>query len=1811
MSYSNALDSYDFKNLALNKKSNPDESSLWDSLMDDCSSEVKSKPSKTKNIKEKKVENNHYHDSQNKKKKNVSSKMSNDKNHIQQNEVNISTTIPLSCENYLFNATQTIIVPEVQKVNQTKNIKMITPIKSSMDAPISKENEVEPSTVIDSNAQDISEENLETVDINSSNILIEDLPSKINNTLIEDSTNNQTMTLIHEEVESQIPTIEPTISTETGVSSLTSPVSPSLKKFTYYSKSEGYSPTPDIFSQSPISSIGNNDITFINTSTMPIFPSTITSPKIDCNLIQEFTYNNDEEVEESKEVTPEIGDQINVNKIEEEKVDEELNKITTTKNVTNIKKKKVERQLTSSPINEEEPTDNLSEIIPKEEGKSLSPIYNDDEGKNIKKESKGKEEYLKLRKELQYKVEEMATNDDDLIEDSSDITNHINIIKEKRESIRDKAKDISKIYLKKEQKKEQLMDSKSQGNSNVINSINISKSRHLQSKNNKIQMSRINEVNTSNINLSNSKNDNDSDFGEDFIDLARRRRFLKNTSSNISPGRPSSRGISSDCMDDSIYNKSSYGNNMIRHQQQRGIQMPLPHMHHLPHHSFGPGGMLQHPGMMVGGPQQPYDPYYMQPIPPGPYNHHMISGRHSANLYGRYTPNGTYGYNNYYMNPNAYGNMPGGYGYPQILGQPRRARSGIDPALRRTVDHLDVPGGRSYRDDSQEYSFCDSSQSEGIRKGGKKIIDPGNTSTQQHPQQHGPQLTQDEEIVEEDDEEMIEEEEIDDDEGDSEEEMAQYNQNPYGYPYPVKPMGYPGMQPPINGIGNDEYYFFGVIQLAHEKVLTILKKNPPPQQYFELPPIEKAAYLFYFSLYKKHFKNVEHFHNLFNREYYRYTTEGSTSEDALKKICEHTKLEYLEKVAEEKRRNYELCQKSLFPEDCASPDSRGRASICENDYISDAASIASSIREPYKFRTPHTLASFIVGGKCLMVNPVQTENYIVIHDNKNIYSDIDSQRIYDHIQAFKGPLLLNQTKTHTVRLFIQRQIDRILNSALYEANPNSGDANDCILVWRLLETLVQQHGRVTGPDLARLLLQNYKYLPPKSQLSSNIDSDSPSNEASVNLQLQNTETFTRFLLGGHIEEAVNCAIESGLHADALILARRMFPNDTAKIEKIENKLLANRLPNNPVMTLISVASEMPVPVLTNPPTDDASSWRAHAAIVLANLSTPTAMNTVYHLGQALSRKDFHAAADFCFLAVHLLAGYNPFVAVTLGPDEDKSYRRHIKLIHASIPDDESSSTDTIYGWSVLDFQATEIYEYALQLAFQHEPSAIENTPYKYLTESNEFQLCKMQYALLLSEYSSFSKDAFDYCLEIAKNIWNKLNQFPLQNVERLCGLAEHLKFVSCASEENIAWIPLLYKFVEDQKKLNSQTIGNEYDNVQNSYQEQRQEIAEPIQENNPPLSPVSTNNYGIDQTDVAHVHSTIPTNEIEKLKVSTPEVPVVDDVQHNSGDNIGSSYISNQFNDYGNQTTSQNSHHDLSPQLSISDNVTQQQYQMPYTEPSSDISVMPVISSEVGTPRERSMSTSSSVIQPRKEPSIDRPKFDFSSMSTNLNTTSNQNIVDGTSNINNFHQQPKNESGSFQYHGNDLKSVDKDNKKIPNDPSNGKDSHHNNSGGLFGSLKSKIAKMIPTGNEMILPDDSNPSIRWDETLGRYVGEGIVEEEVAAPPPPGGMMIAPTIPVSNTNNLPSSDSQPQSFTSTGGGLKEARKTGKSRYFNPLSNSTSSGSGNVNSTSLISPMNEIPPMTTANFGFIPTMPDTPDETSVNPFSAPVSMDEVQAN
>lgn len=107
--------------------------------------------------------------------------------------------------------------------------------------------------------------------------------------------------------------------------------------------------------------------------------------------------------------------------------------------------------------------------------------------------------------------------------------------------------------------------------------------------------------------------------------------------------------------------------------------------------------------------------------------------------------------------------------------------------------------------------------------------------------------------------------------------------------------------------------------------------------------------------------------------------------------------------------------------------------------------------------------------------------------------------------------------------------------------------------------------------------------------------------------------------------------------------------------------------------------------------------------------------------------------------------------IDLGKLNERKKKRRTRLIFG------------IFRWSILDFQATEIFEYAQKLGGGRSA----------LTYSMDFQKCRFQYAKLLSEYGGFNSNVIQYCSEIARSLWdNPLNATELEFIGELCDLAE-------------------------------------------------------------------------------------------------------------------------------------------------------------------------------------------------------------------------------------------------------------------------------------------------------------------------------------------------------------------------------------------------------------------------------------------------------
>uniref|UniRef100_A0A1I7XFI4 Protein transport protein sec16 n=1 Tax=Heterorhabditis bacteriophora TaxID=37862 RepID=A0A1I7XFI4_HETBA len=889
--------------------------------------------------------------------------------------------------------------------------------------------------------------------------------------------------------------------------------------------------------------------------------------------------------------------------------------------------------------------------------------------------------------------------------------------------------------------------------------------------------------------------------------------------------------------------------------------------------------------------------------------------------------------------------------------------------------------------------------------------------------------------------------------GECEEEVRRYtSQIHYGAAPIMSAYSVNGSSMPITAhTPGEEIYYFGAIHLDQDRVKSILYNYPPPPEYYSLlTPIEKAAYLFYASVYNKPYSDIRDFHNKFNREYYKFTCDGDTENMALWKICKSMKEEYYAKMLNCSQKAYEASQKQLFSDERDSIDGMSdRASVYDkdDDRTSDIMSIDSSQRAPLKHRTPHAFITFGPCGKMVTVHPDVSVSVAQIDDVKNVLRDNYNQRIIDAIKTFRGITFYNFSSFEH------------LNYLIFNISQ-----------------------RITGPDVARLLISASTTMPCYTHRekvshfisSESVTSDKPSSNAGDPIAF---DRFTHYLLGGHVDEAVDCALRDGLYADAIVLARRLFAGDARKLAQIEERFLATRPQCNPVMTLVSVASDQPAPILykktliifgydqTNPPVDDTGSWRTHAAIVLANLSTATAMNTVYHLGRVLAKREYHSAADFCFLSVALLAGYDPFQPVE-STEEESNIRRRIILIHAGLPDDEWDSTQCRFGFSLSDLHATEIFDYAVRLAGGVSP----------LANSIDYQRKRIQYAMLMTEYGGFSVDSFRYQ-------WNS-------GVSRDSPVIGDQEVQDNQSE--------FFTMQPEAPRSRSESLAAEA----RDWHAERQD---PLQMS--PVSPVSP---------TVHVASVDP--------------------QHLS-----------EFNVVRDRTDSIVSHHSTRIS-SYGERLCQTQRQgQDLLEQSSPNSFPSYYDNSYGS-RDNLMKSEHTSEQTTNESTPIRKQ---ASLNTNPVTQSHQQI------------------SSQQSCQDDLSG------KVGLSTDNIKKST-SGSKGFFGNMKDKLMKAIPSGNEMILPDDSKPTIVWDATKGRYVGSGVEEEAMAAPPPKVDQIKQGPVPVA------------------GGGLQAARTSGEqsnysymfglgSRYFNPL-NQASVGV----TPSAPTPPPKIPAMPVP-FGFIPTMPE----------------------
>lgn len=418
-------------------------------------------------------------------------------------------------------------------------------------------------------------------------------------------------------------------------------------------------------------------------------------------------------------------------------------------------------------------------------------------------------------------------------------------------------------------------------------------------------------------------------------------------------------------------------------------------------------------------------------------------------------------------------------------------------------------------------------------------------------------------------------------------------------------------------------------------------------------------------------------------------------------------------------------------------------------------------QEVLKFPRPHPIARFCgVNGLVKLVPGVSGNKLPQLVELHSLTPLFQKDPSYRELEEFPGPLIRFETHKDNVIRFCKKKI------ASFAEMPDLPDRSSRILLWELLVLMLRQNGLVSGTEIAELLVRDYEMLErtpsvPCSRIMCDGDANVSSKSSGVctslsfddavvcdSDQLGTTTTshvlakFREYLLHGRKKCALEWAAKHGLWGHALLLASRMDVRTHAStMARFTNALSLS----DPLRTLYQHLSGRHPASATLAAAGKWGDWKPHLAMILSNPSKcPEAdVRSVIALGDALASHGRLWAAHFCYLVAHAEFG---------------SYsRKSSKLVllganHQTLPFREFASNEAIH--------CTEIYEYARSLC---DPSY--TLPH--------LQVYKFLHATRLAE-CGFLEEALHYCEVLTKAMAHHC--VSVQLAAQLYELANRLKF---------------------------------------------------------------------------------------------------------------------------------------------------------------------------------------------------------------------------------------------------------------------------------------------------------------------------------------------------------------------------------------------------------------------------------------------------
>uniref|UniRef100_A0AAG5DM81 Sec16 Sec23-binding domain-containing protein n=1 Tax=Anopheles atroparvus TaxID=41427 RepID=A0AAG5DM81_ANOAO len=617
-------------------------------------------------------------------------------------------------------------------------------------------------------------------------------------------------------------------------------------------------------------------------------------------------------------------------------------------------------------------------------------------------------------------------------------------------------------------------------------------------------------------------------------------------------------------------------------------------------------------------------------------------------------------------------------------------------------------------------------------------------------------------------------------------------------------------------------------------------------------------------------------------------------------------------------------------------------------------------------------------------------------------------------------------------------------------------------------------------------------------------------------ELEITDKFRDYLLYGNIGEALEWATEHNLWGHALFLASKVDSRQHANVMmKFANKLTLN----DPLQTLYQLLSGRTPASVTSVLDEKWGDWRPHLAMLMSNSSAKPELikKSITTLGDTLYNRGDLYAAHFCYLLSDVAFGR--FADVK--PDAGGSAGVRLVLLGAAHHHRnfrELSTNESI--------MMTEIYEYARSLN-EDRYSIAELQRYKYLLACRMLDQ-GMQLKCLL------------YMEQIAEQIQQDSYRFDTEFVRRVYTLGDRLKYYDPVMEKALdesvdnTGRGNIYANVEDPqwlKRLNEILVSNtslgasNYNNGSNNEGQQAYDYssyghgvdqhAQPagaVGQEQPPIS--------VYPTETADINKQF--NEISQqlgqlnLQYTTPDHQ--QQYQQGPADGAAVSHLQQPYDtgsgpSYDQGYESINQQHSMmdpaidqtalqQPQDANSYDPSQQQQQQQFNQYNNYDQQQQPQQTNIFTPGPPPGDNASSAAPGPYDGAYwgaapgnsEVPKPTISMPNSGANRPGFNDETDGD-------QSPNANGGMKPPQQNAAQA-----KKAPA----GKDAKGSavaagaggaQGSGWFGGIWNKLS--LKPKNQMILPDDKNPKIVWDEATKRWVNtdEGAEAETEAYKPPP--------------------------------------------------------------------------------------------------------------